>query len=218
MFMKRWFQIVFLALIANLLALPAHAVVIYNTRAAFDAATGVLPVERFERGLVPLGDIVDCGRVLSSTTDDACFRPGDIMAGLSIGSVDGTDMVSINTALGLQSTVVGPNSSTGDTDLRFTMPGINAIGFDIYTPENSGSMSMAVELYDISGLMDVTPLIVEEGGRVFYGATGTNLTRVIINDQGGSVREFIDDVAFGTVVPEPSTMLLLGAGLAGLGW
>jgi hypothetical protein len=56
----------------------------YSSEATFDAAFPGLPVEDFGEGVVPAGGATGCPSPLSSTSNNACFLPAQILRGLEL--------------------------------------------------------------------------------------------------------------------------------------
>lgn len=182
----------------SLSAAPAAAApIFFNNRAAFDAAAGAgLAFEGFEANFAVAATIAFAGFTVGETNGiDALGQLRDF-PGLVNGITGGTGAL-----------VYDDNGDSIATFFSFTIP-ITAFGLDITT--NPGSTMT------IGGSVSDTVLL---GTNVpsFWGVIDpAGLTSISFDASGGPNVAF-DTVSYGTAVPEPTSMLLMGLGLGALG-
>ena len=95
----------------------------YSDRPTFQAAHPGLPLEDFTGTATSNGDIVACSPPLDSSTNDACFTTGSVIAGFALDvTIDGGggQYVVLNNALGMPCVGVGPNSFADEADWDFS--------------------------------------------------------------------------------------------------
>jgi hypothetical protein len=117
--------------------------------------------------------------------------------------------------LGNTSNVLGPYSVLDTLDL--TLESASAIGFDVFPGVAEGDVVISV--FDSANAPMGTFTILASPGGTFFGVLSDSglIGRINIGVPGEYPGGLVDDVAFGVPIAEPATILLLGAGLAGLG-
>ena len=205
-------------------ATPVDAALItYATRASFDAANPGLPTETFEEGNVAAGAVLLCPHPLDSSSSNACFAPGEILAGLQLVAEGGTAVPGEELALtgdgfsGITSETIFANYILDTLRLNFT-GGVNAVGFDGYSLFAASIVDISI--FGASGLLGTfSPVLTNGGDGTFFGVTSTGelITHITLSSQIDSF-EGVDNVSFGTAsVPEPGSLFLLGTALLGAG-
>ncbi len=193
-------------------------IVVFNTRADFNAAAPGLPVETFESGLVAAGAVTLCPSPLSSASGSPCFTPGGLLPGVVFSASPGLALLGAGVA-GNTSRVLGPNSFFDSLDLTFA--DTFAVGFDVFSGPAAGVL--VVRVFDpANNLLGSFQGFIPVTGE-FFGVLSTTVRigRINIASQSGVVGQLVDNVAFGAaaqtaLIPEPATMILLGTGLAGV--
>ena len=206
------------ALTLQLIAAPASALAIYNSRALFQSANPGLTLEDFETNVFT--DIATCGTSLDSTTNDACFTPGQLQPGITYAA-GGANMVGLdqNSGIpGVTSSVIGPNGFVDDLIITLTGAGlVTAIGLDILSGSGSGAITATV--FGPGGGLGGQVLNLALGQPQFIGFDDPGgITQLVFSGGGVAIGELIDNVEFGNPqdVPAPGTALLLACGLMGL--
>lgn len=209
-------------------AAPAKAaLILFDSRAQFDLIAPGLPIEDFEEGVLDF--FVSFPDPLDATSNNAAFSPGDILPGLLLSTPEdfaGDDLFlaepgfgsAVHTSKALYASFVADS-----LDLFFT--DTTAVGLYLLTLNNPSLATIQV-----FGTGDV--LLGEFGWGIFpvghfFGVVNDAGLITRINLRSGLPGQLapydsigVDDIAFGTpaVVPEPATLLLLGAGLAAAGY
>ncbi|MET0232770.1 MAG: choice-of-anchor D domain-containing protein [Rhodanobacteraceae bacterium] len=192
---------------------PTGALVTYASLTEFLAATTSLALgfEDFEGGYAPANGLRVCFQAVASTSDDPCFKLGDLVAGFGIRSSGGniwdpatgvdSDLVVLGTGTrGMPSTVVGanvPDPPTNPTELTFDVPR-TAVAMDVY--EGFGGAPVQIEAYDaedqLAGVFMVSPA--SSSLPAFAGFTSAiPIRRIAIEALGDGTGELVDNLYFG---------------------
>ncbi len=176
----------------------------FSDRAAFTAALGVpahLAVETFDNGQ-PVGPFpTTCSAPFSSTTNNTCFLPGQIVPGFALTSSSGGDLVDVPPSFfgPLQSTRVVGASSFADATIATFTPAANAAAATVYGGINTATYVVDVEAFDAGG-NSLGSVTLDAGdsrdSSVFLGIVSTTpIDHIAFNgaDDGG---ELIDNLTF----------------------
>ncbi len=181
---------------------PPSGVVLYDNRAAFNADAPGLPLEDWEEGHVS-GPFIFCNPPLNTSSNDACFLPGEILPGLEFQDAPlggGSDQVGLGGpgSWSMPSKFVYSNYSVETTNLFFT-PTVTAIGLDLSS--NGIGNTILISVYDAGAtlILTDTTLVGNLGELTFWGVISSipieRLNIDILNS------EFVDNVAFGGALP-----------------
>ena len=106
----------------------ANQVEFISSEDAFEGDCPDLPLIDFE-GIGPSA-IIACSHSVNSTTNDACFNPGDLPAGITF-TANPRNLVRLGEAIiGSATDVFGPDVFADDLEFTFD-PGTNAVGFEL---------------------------------------------------------------------------------------
>lgn len=112
------------------------------------------------------------------------------------------------------SKVILVNSNTDSLNLRFTSS--NAVGLDVLSFNPS---TVRVSIFGASdAFLNFFDVPTNEAG-VFFGVINDAgpITRIHLESTGSQAfNEGADNVAFGSTVPEPASLILVGCGVAGI--
>lgn len=170
----------------------------FTDQGAFEAAAPGLPVEDFEAGNVPPAGVTVCDDPFDTNTSDACWSPGDLLAGFAFGSSSGTGMVIIGAGLiGNPSIAAGPNAFADSGDLFFTDGNTTAVGMDllINVPGTVQNISVFGAGDVLLGTTTANPTAV---GAFFGVISDEPITRINIDSANG---DLVDNLQFGSGEP-----------------
>jgi hypothetical protein len=208
-----WTVILLLALVT--FSPGACADVIYTSRMTFSAAAGNLPVENFETARIGIQRIAYMGNPIDSNTNNAIFLAGEILNGFRALTPNDNNFPALAVldanVLGDSSKSVWPNFVGHSLDAVFYSGNVTAVGLDLFgenpTTPPIPDAPRTITVYDtIGGVLDSGSLLVPHSG-AFFGVISTSLIGRI--DVSSSDAQFIgfDNIAFGTAIPEPGSLL-----------
>ncbi len=169
----------------------------------------MLSVESFDGGLTPDAGVGTCDEPVNSESNDACFAPGDLVAGFSITSSTGGGVVVLGPGFlgpNQPTAVVGANNFPDTTNVAFT-PAVTAISADYYG--GFGVDEVTVEAFDGDGnsLGTGTAQPSAADTAQFLGIiSDTPIASIVItaaNDDG----ELLDNLRFGDVQTGPTDVI-----------
>jgi hypothetical protein len=188
----------------------------YSDRVTFNAVNPGLPVEDFEEGNIQIGGLVGVPAPLDSSSNNGVFSPGNILDGVRFEDNPGPDTVPFGFVLigsdyllfPMPSKTLFTNTFTDTLDIFFDGSDVAAVGMDVFSIILPSQV--VISIYGegnlllgsfVTGLLDGTP--------TFFGVSSDAglITRINLASTGGQM-EGIDDIAFGTPVPDSSTVLL----------
>ena len=178
----------------------AQPATFYTDRAGFVALFPGLTLEDFEDLDVTAGTFCTGSSPLdASTNDPGCVSPGDIATGLRLEvlGAPGPYVAFGASFLTNPSVVVGPNSLTDNSRLRFPDTVAFAVGFDIACPSVAGVLSVAVQGV-ATGPMGSTTINCTDFPGGFLGILASDPIGSITVSSAGNVSEMYDNVLFGT--------------------
>lgn len=193
----------------------------YPDLASFQADTGGgFTIETFDGGLTGASALNTCTEPVSSASNDACFTPGDLIAGFSMTSSLGGGIVVLGDGfLGQSTAVIGANNFAETTNIAFS-PAVSAIAMDVLigAPGPGDTLISAFDAGDVLiGSFTVTTTTTTDP--VFAGfSSAVPVARIVLDGVGGS-GELIDNLQFGTPtgVELPEAQVVPTMGLVGLG-
>ncbi len=191
--------------------------------AAFDAAAGSTTIIDFEQA--PLGGFTSLSSAQLGVAGVSLSPLGASDGNDSAIETGGTKLLGYNTTnSGRKYLDLGEFDDTGEPAVGvrfdFTNPIFEFGGY--FTGIGNIIGNTTIEFFDgASQILSLTKHA--EGGVEFFGFTSTvgiHYIDFLLSPVSGSSSEEIglDDVRFSTQVPEPTTLALMGLGLAGIGW
>jgi hypothetical protein len=178
---------------------PSGTLTFYTSRAVFNAAHPGIPLETFVLTNVPPNSVVACPEPFNSTTNNACFSPGDILPGISVLNTTATDLVVLTPPFfGVNCVAVGPDLFADHGEMQFNPP-VQAVGFDLNSNVPS---SYTVEVFGPGGSLGTTTAPGAIPG-IFWGVDTSSpggISRITTNSAAGT-GELYCSVAFGLAVP-----------------
>lgn len=210
----------------------------FSNRADFEAAVaamgGGLFTEDFEAADVAPNGAAVFDDIISATTDNAVFSPGDLLPGFGIDALQGGQEIALgDDGINGASKTVGVAQAVQRLRARFFETGLSgglfAFGADLYAaaaPGPSVATTQRVDLFanrdDDASLFagfDVTLAAID--GAFFGVISDEAFLEVRIDGVDNSTIEVVDNLSFAFAqpapVPEPGSLLLIAAGLAGAG-
>ncbi len=125
----------------------------WNDAGLFGAAFPGLTMEDFSATNVPANSVEACDGPFNAATNNLCFSPGDIVAGLEVDNLaappNNLNVVLTPPFLSVTSVAVGPNTFDADAVIRFT-PAVAAVGMDVISP--FGPFPVTVNVFGAAGL------------------------------------------------------------------
>jgi len=177
----------------------------FADRTSFDATAGTLPLEDFEGGLS--AGVATCTEPVNSSSNDACFVPGDLIAGFNISSSGGGGLVVLDDGfLGPTTDVIGANLFAEFTVVIFDAPDVTAIALDAFSG-NPGAGDVTVRAFDAGSNSLGSVVVTTSANNVseFVGFTSPVPIASIEIEGAGDSGELIDNLAFGAPVSLPET-------------
>jgi len=170
----------------------------------------VIEIQDFTHGgPPPNGDFLECDTPVSSASNDECFRPGDILEGISFTQSPDPDnnILLLGTdSRGSQNPpfVLTNNNFESDFVINFA-PAVNAVGLNVGCAEVDGpcSANVNVRVYGGSALLGFTTISVTNDFDTFVGMmTSEPIVRVVLEPAGGTQQiRGVQNVFFGQTDP-----------------
>jgi hypothetical protein len=192
------------ALVSGMAGQSRADLVYFTDRSSFDTANPGTTLEDFEKATPNT-----VNGPLDRFTDNASFKPGDIIPNLRITSV-GPSPGDFYVNAAAYTPTLGVTTNYGDNLARldFFEGAINSFGIDIYA---QGAGVYTISIFGAAGLI-ATQMVTPDA---FFGFSSTEgVTRVELETNGF---ESFDNIAIGVQsVPEPASLAMLSAGGLGL--
>ena len=158
-----------------------------------------LAIEGFDEGPTAPGDIGICDEPVSSTSNDDCFSPGQLLPGFELTSTSGIGLaVDGSNFFGNTSAVIGA-ILTGDATIVSFDPPVTAFAVDVFDYDGDQNAStVSVGLYDAAGTPLAFANVRPNGGAApaFLGAIAPTapIARIELSAAGGTA--LIDNLRF----------------------
>lgn len=171
----------------------------YTDRPTFTAAHPGIPLETFAATNVAPDSVAACQGPFASTTNNACFSPGDIQPGISVVNGSGETLVVLTPSfIGVTCVSVGPNDFAGNGELHFSPP-VTAVGLDLHSNVPD---TFQVEVFGPGGSLGTTTAN-GTSPALFWGVDTSDaggISRITFAGGPGS-GELFCNVAFGQPTP-----------------
>ena len=171
------------------------ALTVYADRAVFEAEHAGLTTEDFETNNMGAASSMVCVSPLDSSSDNACFKPGNLKAGVEYGLPDsptGTQLA-MEAAVNTLTFRMGANSVSDFMVIRF--PDLNATEAGLELICTSSPRPGTVRFYSANGLITEQAVSCSATGD-FIAISGDEAI-VRIEAEAPGTFEFIDNFIFG---------------------
>ncbi|HEV8304998.1 MAG TPA: PKD domain-containing protein [Gemmatimonadales bacterium] len=171
---------------------------VFTDRATFLAQFPDLPLEDFEEGRVADGDVIGCPGPLDATSDNQCFRPGEIQPGVRFNSqlpAEGFEIALVGSGFGgaLSKNIVA-GTFTDVFVIDFTGGNVTAAGMDLVAYFNADVCQ--IDVFGQSGVIISTTAPCTNAG-TFWGVSTTEIiTQIRVLSLAGQA-EGVDNISFG---------------------
>jgi hypothetical protein len=187
-------------------------VIFYTNQATFYAAEPGLPVQSFTNANLYSQTFVTQPNGINSTTSNAVFAAGSILAGLAISTLAPTyqDQALIVDRDGPVGTISIGVNTFGDTLVLSFSPGVQAVGENLFGNTGYGTSfagSNTVRIFSGTTRLGSITVTNAVGDYSYVGVVSTNqpITSLEFNwDGDGDGITFVSDIAFGTSAPSLS--------------
>lgn len=191
--------------------IPGDGIDFYTDAALWSGACPVstsLTSESWSNTLLGPNSVLGCDLILNNLTNDGCFAPGGIVAGIELASIDFTGTVIATTGfVGVPSNAVGPNNFVDNAVINFTLPA-NSVAFEFITPLDVPT-DFIVEFFGASGSLGVATVTSNGNTPVFFGAIASeNITSIVFDDQGMAAAELFTNISFDLCEEEPEEVVV----------
>ncbi len=172
--------------------------------------------------VLPGGVVVDFDA--GPTGDFASFTSGAVtFTGIGAPLTVGSDFNGSFNTRGVNSLLTGFDLDPDAFEITLASP-VSAFAFLWGASDNTWTMDVYDSANTLLESIAVSAVFASNDGD-YFGATGANIARIVLTDTGDSLGVgdfvFLDNFTYltrgDTGVPEPTTLLLMGAGLVGMG-
>ena len=182
----------------------ASSVAFFTNRAAFLAQFPNLPLEDFEKGIVPTRQFTACPGPVDATSNNACFLPGAILPGVQFNSdhpEGGQELLLLKAGtFGAPSMNIVANFFSDAFVITFTGGNVTAVGMDLVAYIDADVCQ--IDVFVQTGLLLSTTAPCTNAG-TFWGMSSTQpITQIrILSPTGQS--EGVDNISFGAGIVQP---------------
>lgn len=161
---------------------------------AYKSISGLITEDFETNGLA--GGGIRCPNPLNSSSDNACFHPGDLLANVNYtlpDSADGT-FLALSPAVDTVTDRIGADNLNDFLVIQFSDPNTTAVGLDLIC--TSAERAGTVRFYSANGLITEEAVSCTKGGN-FIGISGDELI-IRVEAQAPGTWEAVDNVTFGS--------------------